>query len=212
MMGAPERYAVLAPDTSLSLALMLDANGQLIVRAFYPDSTQVAEFYAGLFAEERISLSPSGDTIAFSDYLPESTRYEDTVRVWRDGQGANIPDVAANQIVNQVAWGPMAWRVRAGQTSGAPVPNAVTCPGFPALRLAVSGQGRVVENLPPNNVRSEPTISSLRLGEIPGGGMFTVIGGPVCADNYAWWQVDYNGLIGWTAEGEGETYWLEPLG
>jgi hypothetical protein len=79
------------------------------------------------------------------------------------------------------------------------------------LRLVVGGQGRVIENLPPNNVRSEPTIGSPRLGEIPGGGVFTVIGGPVCADNYAWWQVDYNGLVGWTAEGEGITYWLEPL-
>jgi hypothetical protein len=210
--GAPERYAVLAPDTSLSLALLLDANGQLILRAFYPDGTQAVEFYAGLFAEARITLSPSGDTVAFSDYLPASSRYEDVVRVWRDGQGANIPDVAANPVVNQIAWGPTAWRVREGQTSGLSIPDAVTCPGFPALRLAVGGQGRVVENLPPNNVRSEPTISSPRLGEIPGGGMFAVIGGPVCADNYAWWQVDYNGLVGWTAEGEGDTYWLEPLG
>jgi hypothetical protein len=209
--GAPEMYAVRAPDTSLSLALLLDANGELILRALYPDGTQAVEFYAGLFAEERITLSPAGDIVAFSDYLPESSRYEDVIHVWRDGQGANVPDVAANQIVSQVVWGPTAWRVREGQTSGLPIPDVVTCPGFAALRLVVGGLGRVVENLPPNNVRSEPTINSQRLGEIPGGGVFTVIGGPVCAGNYAWWQVDYNGLIGWTAEGEGQTYWLEPM-
>ncbi len=210
--GAPEMYVVLAPETSLSLALLLDANGELILRAFYPDGTQAVEFYAGLFAEERITLSPSGSTVAFSNFLPMIPRYENTIRVWRDGQGANVPDVSPDQIVNQVAWGPLAWRVREGQTSGLPIPDAVICPGAPHLQLAVGRQGRVVENLPPNNVRSEPTINSQRLSEIPGGGVFTVIGGPVCADNYAWWQVDYNGLVGWTAEGEGETYWLEPAG
>jgi hypothetical protein len=25
-----------------------------------------------------------------------------------------------------------------------------------------------------------------------------------------WWQVDYNDTVGWTAEGQGNTYWLEP--
>ena len=38
-----------------------------------------------------------------------------------------------------------------------------------------------------------------------------MIDGPVCNEGYAWWQVDYEGAIGWTAEGDGTTYWTEPL-
>ncbi len=62
-----------------------------------------------------------------------------------------------------------------------------------------------------NNVRSEPTGDSALLGQIPGGGVFTVLQGPVCGDQRAWWQVDYNGLVGWTVEGAGDTYWVEPI-
>jgi hypothetical protein len=49
------------------------------------------------------------------------------------------------------------------------------------------------------------------LGEIPGSSIFAVLSGPQCADGYYWWQVNYNGAIGWTAEGQGSTYWLEPV-
>jgi ABC-type antimicrobial peptide transport system permease subunit len=38
-----------------------------------------------------------------------------------------------------------------------------------------------------------------------------VLEGPVCAENMAWWKVQYQGQTGWTAEGQGTDYWLEPL-
>lgn len=43
------------------------------------------------------------------------------------------------------------------------------------------------------------------------GEQFEVMDGPVCADGFAWVQVSYNGIIGWTAIGDNESYWLEPL-
>jgi hypothetical protein len=50
------------------------------------------------------------------------------------------------------------------------------------------------------------------IGEIPGGASFTIVGGPQCgAEGWLWWQVNYNGTIGWTAEGDTTTYWLEPI-
>jgi uncharacterized protein YgiM (DUF1202 family) len=83
------------------------------------------------------------------------------------------------------------------------------CPGAPAPQLQVGGYGRVTPGLP-NKVRSSPSLSSEQTGNIPGEGVFTVLDGPVCADGLQWWQVNYNGLIGWTADGSGSEYWVEP--
>ncbi|MBZ0291668.1 MAG: SH3 domain-containing protein [Anaerolineae bacterium] len=81
-------------------------------------------------------------------------------------------------------------------------------------RLYVGGGGRVTlyPNLP-NRVRSTPSYAGYVIGQIPSGGTFAVIGGPHCANGVSWWQVNHNGLVGWTAEGDGvNTYWLEPAG
>jgi hypothetical protein len=64
----------------------------------------------------------------------------------------------------------------------------------------------------PNSVR-EFAGSGARLGVIPGGGVFTVLSGPSCdTEGRIWWYVDYNGLRGWTAEGDWPTFWAEPIG
>jgi len=49
------------------------------------------------------------------------------------------------------------------------------------------------------------------VGRIPPGGEFLVLEGPECNQNFAWFRVDYDGLIGWTAEGEAVRYWLEVI-
>ncbi len=77
-------------------------------------------------------------------------------------------------------------------------------------RLMIGERGRVLPG-PSNNVRAQPTTQSPILGQIPGGGFFLIMDGPVCAEGMAWWQVRYGKLSGWTAEGAAETYWLEPL-
>ncbi len=94
-----------------------------------------------------------------------------------------------------------------------PVNSApVACPGFLPSRLQVGGTGRVI-NFPnvPNNIRSYPGYGGDVLYQIPAGEQFWIANGPYCADNTAWWQVSYNGVVGWTAEGQSGTYWLEPL-
>ena len=66
----------------------------------------------------------------------------------------------------------------------------------------------------PNAVRNAPGTGSgsVVIGEIPGGGGFSVISGPQCGnDGRTWWQVNYSGVTGWTAEGEGGAYWVEPV-
>ncbi|MBZ0298894.1 MAG: hypothetical protein K8J31_04090 [Anaerolineae bacterium] len=87
------------------------------------------------------------------------------------------------------------------------------CPGFLPSRLTAGATGRVslVPNLP-NRIRSYPGFSADVLGQIPAGEQFWIANGPYCAENTAWWQVSWSGIVGWTAEGQGGTYWLEPIG
>ena len=91
-----------------------------------------------------------------------------------------------------------------------PDAGAQACGNF-TPRLEIGMWARVTPG-EPNNVRILPLHQSERVGQIPGGGEFLVLDGPECDNNYTWWKVDHNGLIGWTAEwghiyGE---YWLEP--
>lgn len=89
-------------------------------------------------------------------------------------------------------------------------PTDGTCPGAPPFRLQVGQNGRVTPGTP-NRLRAEGTSTSAIIGEIPGGATFSVIGGPSCSGGMTYWQVNYNGQIGWTAEGQGSSYWVEPI-
>lgn len=92
-----------------------------------------------------------------------------------------------------------------------PWASSTVCPGFMLSRLVVGRYGRVTPVPPlPNRVRIDASYGSAVLGQIPPGGVFSVLSGPRCSGNTAWWQVQYGSLVGWTAEGSGATYWLEP--
>jgi hypothetical protein len=91
-----------------------------------------------------------------------------------------------------------------------PTPTkAQSCSGFNTQLQA----GITAEVLPgaPNTLRQAPSTSSARLGSIPAGGRMTVIGGPRCANGYTFWQVNYDGDIGWTAEGDNSEYYIAPV-
>jgi hypothetical protein len=87
------------------------------------------------------------------------------------------------------------------------------CEASPEPRMLIGLYGRVVPEGLANNVRELPTSDSPRLGELPPGAVFYVLDGPRCGDGYAWWYVadTTSDLIGWTPEGLGPRYWLEPL-
>jgi WD40 repeat protein len=94
---------------------------------------------------------------------------------------------------------------------------AIPCPNpepgviYLPTRLTTQMQARVVPGGIPNNLRAEPSSQSALVGEIPSEAVFTIIAGPQCAEGLVWWQVDFDGLIGWTVEGQDGEYWLEPL-
>ncbi|MCU0497839.1 MAG: SH3 domain-containing protein [Anaerolineae bacterium] len=67
-----------------------------------------------------------------------------------------------------------------------------------------------------NNVRRFPSRSAELLGQLNIGTQFRIVGGPMCNEGYIWWEIEgpnYQGgtVRGWTAEGDGQRYYLEPI-
>jgi uncharacterized protein YraI len=56
-------------------------------------------------------------------------------------------------------------------------------------------------------LRAGPGFAFTTVYLLPEGTLAKVIGGPVEADGYYWWQLTYEGLEGWSAGA-----WLQPLG
>lgn len=50
------------------------------------------------------------------------------------------------------------------------------------------------------NLREQPSASADLLEQLPGGDEVTIMDGPVCAEGYMWWSVDYRGAGGWVVE------------
>ncbi len=166
---------------------------------------------------EIVAISPNGLSVAFVG---------EQVSIWQNDVIAPVPGTEgqAPPADTAVLWGPVEWRVPSGEDSAealsglsesAPEAAAggVGAPFCqPAPRLQVGSLGQVTPGLP-NVVRSLPRRGpdSLVLGQISGGGVFSVLEGPVC-DNEGrfWWRVNYDGLIGWTPEGQGGIYWAQP--
>lgn len=91
---------------------------------------------------------------------------------------------------------------------------AETCPGAPLSGLLL---GDTVElawgtDLQANNLRSQPGLKSARSGELQAGETALILEGPRCGDQIVWWRVrTSSGQEGWTAEGQGNQWFLTPL-
>jgi serine/threonine-protein kinase len=95
----------------------------------------------------------------------------------------------------------------------------ITCPGFLPSRLVIGEYGRITPG-DPNRLRETP--NGRILVQIYAGETFKILDGPICdtarnGAGLAWWKVEYTSprdgrtYIGWTAEGAGGTYWIDPI-
>jgi hypothetical protein len=118
--------------------------------------------------------------------------------LWRQVLYDATPGGTGNPVATQAVIDP-----------GAAVTSAPgSCTGAAQIGLTAGGQGQVTPGLP-NKVRSTASLASAQVGTIPGDGIFSVVAGPSCADGYEWWQVNYNGLVGWTAGGTTSDPWIK---
>jgi len=94
-----------------------------------------------------------------------------------------------------------------------PPPPTASCAGAPRERLIIGERGRVLPDDPrPVNVRRLPGTENRMVTTIPINAIFQVLDGPVCADNFEWYQVHYREATGWLAEGDLTSYYVEPYG
>ncbi len=188
----PELYARDMP--ALSYALYFDRAGDEGFRWWFVSPSGLDSqklLYSGDVGG--VALSPSGQSVAYMG--------EDGVYVWGAGDVENVP---GTESAVGVVWGAMQWRLSSSYS---------VCPEFLPPRLTVGQQGRVLPG-DPNAIRSEPSrrsVTSQIIGQINSGNIFTVLDGPVCAENIVWWKIEYYDTVGWTAEGEGDSYWVEPF-
>ncbi len=84
------------------------------------------------------------------------------------------------------------------------------CPDTPPTRLWKGARGIVAPQFGANVLRVQPDVKAASITTLPAGSAFTITDGPVCAGGYVWWQVSYQQATGWTAEGQGDQYWLVP--
>lgn len=90
------------------------------------------------------------------------------------------------------------------------IPSTIECGGY-TTRLTRGGQAQRSRG---NNVRirSNPSRSAQQIGTINSNTAVAVLDGPQCVDNVPWWQVNYNGVIGWAAEAADGLTLLVPVG
>ena len=101
-----------------------------------------------------------------------------------------------------------------------PTPEPVfSCPNAPPTRLHVGDTARITfTDGKTTRLRSAPEAGDNGIANLPEGTEFEIIGGPVCyprpgrSDAYVYWQVSVSpgGKTGWLAEGDLNSYYLEP--
>jgi hypothetical protein len=207
--GVLELVSAANPDASLRVWPAWLDTGRNVWNIVSPQGNiLVGPLFAPYDVNQGIGLPPNGLSVA---YLPlqEQGGPVEYVEVLTDNQVDRIPIPTGTQSVITLVWSPPLWRV---STSTSPINPVFNCPGSQLPpRLSAGGEGRVVAGGGPNRLRAEPNINAARIGLIPESAVFLVDGGPVCTDGVVWWPVNYNGVIGWTAEGQGTTYFIEPV-
>jgi hypothetical protein len=85
------------------------------------------------------------------------------------------------------------------------------CANAPRTRLIVGERGQVRDEDPrPLNVRSGPGTEFRILGRLEILDIFSVLDGPMCGGDFAWFLVERGNLQGWIAEGDFSSYYTEP--
>lgn len=89
--------------------------------------------------------------------------------------------------------------------------GGISCPGAPPSRLNVGDSAIVITEPDPLRARSAPVDGEV-VDQLFRDYRLPVVGGPVCADEFLWWEVELrDGSRAWVAEGDNTEYYLDVL-
>lgn len=123
----------------------------------------------------------------------------------------NTPDQAAAPTADPNAQ-PQPEKTPENAVSEAPWQACENNPFLSQVRVGDTAQVALDPPLP-NRVRQESNTTATIVGYIDPGEQVTIIDGPSCSQGWVWWKVEGKSgtLIGWTAEGNQDAYWLVPV-
>jgi hypothetical protein len=88
--------------------------------------------------------------------------------------------------------------------------ESIVCGGY-TTQLVIGGQARRAGGTNVR-IRANPSRSGQQLGLINNNTAAAVLDGPQCVDNVPWWQVSFNGVVGWAGEAADGLPLLVPVG
>lgn len=180
-----------AVDISLNADVLAigDSNGVLRLYSIgsptTPSGVLLREINAHADQIKELAFSPDGTMIA-------TAGFDRTVTLW---------NVAGSEPV-------------LGDPPVLPDPATITgdfCPPAPPSQVTSGMRGRVTytDGTP---LRLRETANGTVIRNMEEGTPFDIIGGPICAGGYTWWQLRQDdGITGWAAEGDSDDYYIEPM-
>lgn len=150
-----------------------------------------------------------------SDFDTLLELYRDDLLIADDDGGMSLNSRISNYRLEQNADYTVVLRTFSGDPIDGEYVLGITemldCPSVLPSQMLVGEYGRVTLDGGANRLREAPSTDADVITTIPEADVFDVWAGPICADGFAWYQVDYDGEVGWTAEGDDTEYYLELL-
>ena len=186
-------------------------------------------------ALKEVGIKPNGSAKVMKDILP-IYKYDSAGKVIEAGNETFGKGTIVKIMSNAICYdGMFLWNVQCSDKDcGGMIPEAdsngvylrpnngpaydresnssFSCPYAPPTRVEVGKTARITfMDGRPVRMRNSPSIYGLIIEKIPEGTKFQVISGPHCY-GYVWWKIELeNGVEGWVAEGDMDSYYIEPI-
>lgn len=165
----------------------------------YQDMEQGRTYSQSLLQDvNTLALRPGGGAIAFATSVNSAPDSLMDLQILDGSETGEL--LSTDGRVQAVAWSPLRWQLEQSLTP---------CEGLPP-RLRRGERAQVLPGTP-NRLRDEPDTAAAQRGLLQGGTTVQVLGGPICDRQLVWWLVQYQDLVGWSAEGQSDTYFMQPI-